>query len=323
MSRADYVRVQVMGEAARQASELRREKDERKAFLEAQRRDLRRRGAALREERFHTEESIADAIEQKREHAQAVGNSLRVNQEMLRFKRVVQDRAYRTAGKKLTEKYSTRDNQDKVRQLKADLCDEKTDAANKMRDFLKRAKKQTDDNIMEVNTDRCRRVYQDTAHNVIRYSKAQTIARRWDRADYVRDEVVKWRAEAKERDDEYVERARAIRDEVTCKDAMTLNAATRREALLAKARERAEHRQALQAERHSVVDTLREQNRDVHDAVGESQLVLEEEVAAVAGGKEPLAKLSRFFDFRRFGLAAGASPRGPTPQATPRVAVRV
>lgn len=312
MTRADYVRVKAMGEAAEKADAVRREKQERTEFLRHQKERFRKRGADLREERFQTEERIADAIEEQRQQAQAVGDNFRSKQEMLRHKRVVQDKEYEKMGRMLTEKYSTRDNQEKVRSLKAELVDENTRVATEMKTSLKKLKKQTDDNIMEVNTDRCRRVYQDTAHDVIRFSKQQIVANRWDRADDVRDHVALWKEEAKARDEEYVERARRIRDEVVDKQESLRAAARRQEDRVAYARQQTQLRKEMKAERDLVADSVLEQNRTVHDTIEESHLIPAEEVAnSVTGGKETLTKLSRFFDFRRMAWATNIeqSPR--------------
>ena len=62
MTRADYVRVKRMDEAAEQAKEVRKAKEQNKALLSQQKERFRKRGVMLREERFQTEENIADAI---------------------------------------------------------------------------------------------------------------------------------------------------------------------------------------------------------------------------------------------------------------------
>mmetsp|Transcript_43490 Transcript_43490/g.114300 ORF Transcript_43490/g.114300 Transcript_43490/m.114300 type:complete len:175 (-) Transcript_43490:305-829(-) len=168
---------------------------------------------------------------------------------------------------------------------------------------------------MEVNTDRCRRVYQDTAHDVIRFSKQQIVAGRWDRADNVRRSVSAWKAEAKVRDDEYVRRAQEIRDQVADKEESQLAAARRHEERVLYAREQTQVRRQMKAERDMVADAMREQNREVHDCIEESHLVPSDDVTdAIVGGKDTLTKLTRFFDFRRmawatFPTSAQASPR--------------
>jgi hypothetical protein len=58
MTRADFVRVKRMDEAAEQAKEVRKAKEQNKAFLSQQKERFRKRGVILREERFQTEEKI-------------------------------------------------------------------------------------------------------------------------------------------------------------------------------------------------------------------------------------------------------------------------
>ena len=84
MTRADFVRVKRMDEAAEQAKEVRKAKEQNKAFLSQQKERFRKRGVILREERFQTEEKIADAIEECRQQAHAIGDTFRKRQEKLR-----------------------------------------------------------------------------------------------------------------------------------------------------------------------------------------------------------------------------------------------
>ena len=171
---------------------------------------------------------------------------------------------------------------------------------------------------MEVNTDRCRRVYQDTAHDVIRFSKQQIVAGRWDRADNVRDVVAMWKQEARARDDEYVERARKIREEFSSREASEIATAKLQEERLFHARQQSQARRELQTVRHQVVESVREHNRDARDAVEESHLVPSEDVVqAVTGGQETLNKFTRFFDFRR--MARATSEMSPRRSAVVRV----
>jgi hypothetical protein len=204
-----------------------------------------------------------------------------------------------------------------VRDLKAEICDEKTRVATEMKAQLKRLKEEVDDTIKSENTDRCRRVYQDTCHDVIRFSKHQIVANRWDRADYVRDTVSVWKAEAKAREEEYVERARRIRNEESLsKDEIERAAAMRHEERLAIARQQAEMRRQIKAERELVTESVLEQNRIAHDAIEESFLIPAAQVAkAVTGGEETLRKLSRFFDFRR--MAWSTAPDSMSPRRMP------
>lgn len=317
MTRADFVRVKRMDEAAEQAKEVRKAKEQNKAFLSQQKERFRKRGVILREERFQTEEKIADAIEECRQQAHAIGDTFRKRQEKLRGQRSDFEREYVSHGRALTEKYSTRDNQERVRDLKAEICDEKTRVATEMKAQLKRLKEEVDDTIKSENTDRCRRVYQDTCHDVIRFSKHQIVANRWDRADYVRDTVSVWKAEAKAREEEYVERARRIRNEESLsKDEIERAAAMRHEERLAIARHQAEMRRQIKAERELVTESVLEQNRIAHDAIEESFLIPAAQVAkAVTGGEETLRKLSRFFDFRR--MAWSTAPDSMSPRRMP------
>ena len=313
MSRADYGRIRHMGETVRQADEVRKERVQRLAFQQKQKEKVRQRGAMLREQRFQTEESIAEAIGELRENAQHIGNDHREQTEVLRYKRVVQDREYRSHGRALTQKYSTKDNQERVRSLKQEVIDEKTRAAIEMKQFLKQAKKDTDDTIMEVNTDRARRVYQDTAHYVIRFSKQQIVAGRWDSADGVREHVAKWKLQKAANEEEYVERARQLATHRS-EDA-TIAAAKRHEERVAYARQQTQWRKDIKAAREIVASSVRERNRHVHDTIEESHLISEDEVVEAAGGKENLSLFARFFDFRKKQPFLSESPR---PNPSPR-----
>ena len=295
-----------MTETARQAEASRREREQRKEFIKAQRERVRQHGVGLREQRFQTEDTIADAIEEKRKQAKAIGDAFRTQQEMLRYKRVVQDRAWATHGHELTEKYSTKDNQEKVRALKADLCEVKTKTATEMRNFLKQAKKTTDDDILEVNTDRARRVYTDTAHAVIRLSKQQQVAQRWDGADRVREVVSGWKAEKAANTADYVARARELAAVVNQTEEKV--ASQIRAKRIEDARRLAEQRREIRAERDLNAASVRDQKRSVRDAVAENQIVTEDEVCEVAGGKENFNLFSRFFDFRK-KAASSLTPR--------------
>ena len=330
MSRADYGRVMRMGEVSKKAAEAREEREARRAFVKQQKERVRRRGVDLRAERFKTEEKIEDAIRSKREQAQIIGDTYRVQHEMLRYKRVVQDHAYVSAGRALTQKYSTRDNQETVRALKKQVCDEKTRAATEMRNALKKAKKETDDNILAVNTDRARRVYTDTAHRVIRFSKQQTVAQRWDNADRVREQVAECKQECEANKADYVERARAIKAYIANDAIKAANATERHYEKQLYARQQTQWRKDIKAEREHVDAMVREQNCNIHDAVEQSHLVPEDNVLEVAGGMESFNVFSRFFDFRKKApilcappepsllLQNTITPRTPGRSKTPR-----
>ena len=179
------------------------------------------------------------------------------------------------------------------------MVDEKTRAAVEMKTFLKKAKKATDDNIMQVNTDRARRVYTDTAHGVIRFSKQQIVAGRWDRADRVRETVADWKKQAAINDAAYVARGREIAANTTDWDARDAAAAERHQEKLEYARQQTQWRKDIKAEREMVDAVVREQNCSVHDAVEVSHLVPEDDVRDAAGGDSTFHMFSRFFDFRR------------------------
>ena len=301
MSKAAYGRVLQMSESTRQADQVRREREERKEFKREQQERFRRRGAALREERYQTEDNIETALNGCVMRNQAAVRGQREQQRALKKVRASQENQYINNGYALTQKYSTQENQAKVRDLKAQVCATKTKAATEMRLFLKQAKKDTDDDIMEVNVDRCRRVYTDTAHAVIRLSKQQIIAGRWDNADDVRERVAGWKNARIANDAAYVARAQKIAAEVAVRNS---EAAERRlEERVAYARKQTQWRKEMKQKVEEVQASVRLQNQSVHDAVEDSHLVRSEEVLEAAGGKDHLSIFNKFFDFRKVVLA--------------------
>lgn len=320
LRKADYRRMMQMESNLRKANDGRDEHNQRKAFLKEQKERFRQRGVALREERRQTEANIANSVENVRQSAEAIGDHLRRNQKTLRARRVQQDRDYEDFGRSITEKYSTRGNQETVRQRKAELADEKMTKATEMRILLKRLKKETDDDIMEVNTARVQRVYGDTAHPVIRQSKTTAVAAKWDRADNVRDHVEWCRRQRDAKTAAYIERAKIIKNQAKIDTATA--AQKKHEERTAYARQQTAWRRDILEQRKVVSEGIRDANRFVRDTIDLSHLILETEVAAnmrtsstprTSSGEEPFAMFSRFFGFSKVS-------RTPRPGSAPGTA---
>lgn len=290
----------------RQANQVRQERSQNKQMLHEQRERFRQRGLALRAQRMQTEAAVAYAVDSCRNNAQATGNSLRHRQRALRLKRSEQEKAWERHGRGLTEKYSTRGNQALVRALKKEVADEKARAGTELRNFLKQAKKDTDDTIAEVNHERVERVYAETAHTVIRAAKQGQLASRWDRADDVRSQVSCWKKEIQENEAQYLERAWAINDDTSGTEDVKQLAQKRHEDRVAYARQQTQWRKGLTQQRKVVADDVRSQNRSVHDLIDLGQLVPQHVIAGSIlgslpseGGESSIAMFTRIFGFKR------------------------
>jgi len=312
MSRADFGRIMQMDANLQKAAQVRAERDGNTRFLREQRERFRMRGVQLREQRFQTEDAIANSVDRVRRQAADVGEALRQRQHGLRSARGQQQRAWEVHGRGLTEKFSTRGNQERVRTLKADMADERARIATEMRTFLKQAKKETDDDIYEVNCERARRVYAETSHPVIRVSKQTTVFKQWDQAAGVRQHVKTCKQQIRENDRRYLERAWAIKHSSKTPSDSAQAAQARQDARVAYARQQTQWRKDIAAQRQAVAEGVRSQNRTVRDKVDYGHLVPEREVVgavlsagsnsprnATAGGEDPFSLFSRFFGFRR------------------------
>lgn len=175
------------------AEQVRSERQANEQFILQQRARFRERGAALREERHATQEAIADSTQLCRRQAATTGARQRNHQAALRLRRRDQERTWEEHGRELTQKYSTSGNQEMVRQLKQEIAEERERKATEMKKLLKRLKKETDDGIYEVNCERVRRVYAETAHPVVRTSKQNVYVSRCHQAHDVRLRVAEWK----------------------------------------------------------------------------------------------------------------------------------
>ena len=316
MRRADYGRVLMIDANRQMASRGREEREERRKQRQQQRERFRQRGITLRGERAQTEAAIADSIHSIRQSAAQTGNTLRSRQEQLRKKRADERVKYEKHGQRLTEKYSTRGNQETVRALKAELAEDKMTKATEMRIALKKAKKDTDDDIMDVNTARVKRVYAETAHPVIRQSKTSVVAGRWDKADALRAQLAKLAEQREENHAAYLERAWAIKESTQSPIDCAIAAQERYEERVAYARAQTEWRHDILEQRKVVADGVRNSKKSQRDAINMGSLVLEEEVMSNLrtssprqGGEDALAMFSRWFGFSRVGTRGWGTPR--------------
>lgn len=308
MSRADYGRIIQMDANLQQANQVRQERSEHKRFVQHQKQLFKQRGQLLRAERLQTQDSVIAASNACRQSAHQIGETARQQQMALRYKRDLQQEAWETHGRELTEKYSTRGNQEHVRQLKREIADEKARVGTELRNFLKQAKKDTDDGIHQVNTERVRRVYAETAHPVVRRSKQTVVARRWDRADDVRAGVAAWKREISANNDSYLERARQLNENSKKPSDSAALQQKRHEERVAYARQQTQWRKDIIAQREAVQERVRLENRDVHDKIDLASLISEKVVAhsilsgkgeVTEGSEDALATFSRFFGFKR------------------------
>lgn len=172
---------------------MREEREQNQRFCSEQRERFRQRGVVLREQQRITQATIAANAGSCQQQAARIGDTLRAKQALLRHRRQQQEQAWQQHGHGLTEKYSTSGNQQLVRSLKEAIASEKEEVATEMRTLLKMLKKETDDGIIEVNCERVRRVYAETAHPVIRTQKQTMFTKRCDRAREVRTLVASWK----------------------------------------------------------------------------------------------------------------------------------
>lgn len=311
MRRADYGRLIRMDANVQQANQVRMERMQIKRQHEEQREIFRQRGVLLRQQRLQTEAAIAGSIDSCRLGKFEVGDNLRARQQTLRRKRAEQEKSWEQHGRALTEKYSTRGNQELVRTLKKEVADERMRQATTMRNFLKKAKSDVDDSIREVNRDRVERVYAETAHPVIRHSKQTTVANRWDRADDVRLHVSKWKKAREENEQAYLQRAFQIHSTTQKPDDCAKAAQKRHEERTEYARQQTQWRKDIKAQREEVAANVRASKRSVRDSVEYGQLIrrqhVENEVQTTILSSsprsprhedDPLNRFIRFFGFK-------------------------
>lgn len=314
MRRADYGRLIQMDANVQQANQVRWERMQIKRQQQEQREAFRQRGVRLRGERLKTEKAIADSVDAVRQNAALLGDNQRLSNQAMREKRAIQESQWVRHGRELTEKYSTRGNQALVRQLKKEVADQRMAEATVMRNFLKKAKQQTDDSIREVNRDRVERVYAETAHDVIRLSKQTTVAGRWDRADNVRKHKSLWKKALEQNEDEYMKRAMDIHAATTAPTDAAALAQKRHEERTEYARKMTQWRKDIKAQREAVAADVRASKRNVRDSVEYGQLIprhdVERDVATSVLSvdqrsmspriepDDPLGRLTRFFGFK-------------------------
>ena len=225
----------------------------------------------------------------------------------LRYKRDLQQEAWETHGRELTEKYSTRGNQEHVRQLKQEIADEKARVGTELRNFLKQAKKDTDDGIHQVNTERVRRVYAETAHPVC--AGQSRPSSRGDGIGRTTYEQVLRRGSARSPPTTTrtssapasSTRIRRSRPTAPCSRSAMRSALRIPGSRLSGARN-------IIAQREAVQERVRLENRDVHDQIDLASLISEKVVAhsilsgkgeVTEGSEDALATFSRFFGFKR------------------------
>jgi hypothetical protein len=306
MRKADFGRLVLMDANLQQANRVRNERGENKRFVQEQRERFRQRGVALRAERLQTEAAVAGAVDSCHQNARFVGETLRNRQKGLRQRRQMQEKDWERHGRWLTEKYSTRGNQELVRTLKKEVAEEKARVGTELRCFLKQAKKDTDDTIAEVNRERVERVYAETAHPVVRRAKQTIIGGRWDKADNVRMQVAGWRRQMMQNQAEYLERAWTINDSTQKPEDYAVASQKRHEQRVAYARQQTQWRKDIAAQRKAVAEGVRRDNRSVHDSVDYGQLIPEQVVAGTilsssprGGGEDPISMFTRFFGFKK------------------------
>lgn len=309
MRRADYGRIVIMDANLAQANRVRNEREANKRFVEHQKELFKRRGEMLRQERLQTEQAVLVATGRIRDSAQQIGDGKRQELTLLRERRDKIETGWEDHGRALTEKYSTRGNQEKVRRLKQDIADEKARVGTELRNFLKQAKKDTDDDIHRVNTERVQRVYAETAHPVVRRSKQTTVAKRWDKADNVRARVDSWKEQVAANTHAYLEHARQINDKVHRPSESALLLEERHEAKVRYAQEQTQWRKDIIAQREAVQERVRLENRDLHDKIDFASLIPEQVVtkSIVTGPhftpsgetEATLDTFTRFFGFKK------------------------
>lgn len=314
MRRADYGRLIRMDANVQSANQVRWERMQIKRQQQEQREAFRQRGVRLRGERLQTEANIAHSVDTIRQNATALGDNLRLSNQALREKRAILESEWKRHGRDLTEKYSTRGNQELVRHLKKEVADRRMSEATVMRNFLKKAKQETDDTIRQVNRDRVERVYAETAHDVIRVSKQTTVASRWDRADAVRRHKNRLKEELRQKEHAYLQRAMAIQETTQKPVEAAILAQRRQEERTQYAREMTQWRKDIKAQREVVAADVRASKRSVRDSIEYGQLIRRQNVEReVATGilaisprgttprqesDDPLGRFVRFFGFK-------------------------
>ena len=280
LSKSQHGRLMQLESNKQHANTVRQEKLDNKQFVAEQRERFRQRGQMLRQQRAVTEAAISGVVDRHFQQAASIGDAARHRQAALRSRRHEQDVEYERQGRALTEKYSTRDNQELVRRLKAEIELEREEKATEMRNLLKKLKKETDDTIKEVNHERVRRVYAETAHPVIRIQKQTVAQKRCAMGRQTKKEVAAWKREKQRNEQRYVEWAREIVEEGYDQEEAIVESvkrmyADRIEACRAKSGQTiAELNARARAEKARV----KWENRVRHDEIDYAKLVLEEVV---------------------------------------------
>ena len=308
MRRADYGRLVLMEQNIQQAEQVRGQRTEHQLFLQYQRERFKQRGIMLRGERQAAQAAITGRIDGCRAEAAYVGNVLRSRQAALRERRQEQEQEWAHHGRELTEKYSTQGNQQLVRSLKEEIATEKEAKATEMKRLLKRLKKETDDDIHEVNAERVRRVYAETAHPVIRTSKQNMYVNRLCKADGVRDDVESWKRSRAENESRYISRAHAINEDISrSKEENSVLAEKKRRAERAAAAwANTVRRHEMRAQHAAAAAAIQEENRTLRNSIEFGRLIPAIEVANRLasssrprdGGEDVFVMLTRVFGFR-------------------------
>ena len=291
------------------ADQVRRQREEHQLFNKQQRERFRNRGVMLKAERQASQTAINNTVEGCRQQAAHIGDKLRRRQAELRQRRHSQDLTYELHGRELTKKYSTNGNQQLVRELKAEIEREREEKATVMRNLLKKLKKETDDGIFEVNCERVRRVYAETAHPVVRVSKQNTYVSRRDKAQEVRQLVAKLKRIKEDNDAERVDRAHDIVDEVLQARPRTgygtggggSHAVERPHEMRFVRRAREERRQHQQLEQQQLKQRREQQQREQEEQAEAELTSADDEPTATISSLEQFGGdlLSRMFGWQR------------------------
>ena len=293
ITRADYQRWAHEDRNHSTAETHRREREERKKFKLEEKMRWKSHGNALSKEYKEQMGETARQVQKAKEHAGAVGSSIRQHEEQLRKQRTELQNKWKDHGYELTQTYTIKAAQNNMRSLKA----QNAGIVNGMH-----AKRQDHETIVEAQRQqaqddrraRVEKIKAETTDNVTRAAKKAFVDERWDNADGQRELSEAWRKQRKEQELEYLESALAI------------NAATSMDPAKAARKKAQEERAEAAAALKTKSKMLKEQSEKdaanshtnkqvIHDSIHSLKFIPDEEAKKSTAAPE---RLKPFFSFR-------------------------
>jgi hypothetical protein len=290
--RAEYNQIIQMEANFEKGNAVRAERELTQLRMQIQKEQFKERGRMLRERR--RKEAAESSKEAYRQQTVQVGQDIRAQREALRAKREQEQYEWQEYGQDLCKQHSTL--REKLRDAATLRQQENRSSAMQMSAELKALTDYRFDDTYARKREMTMSTKAATSSPVIRSAKQSFVNQRWDRADQLRDEMARFRAQRKRNDQEYLEQARAIREH--CRSRNFDAHRKMEEDARARGEQIRQLEAELKAERDAAMAAEVERKRQVLKATEDSKRVTEEMEEA----KESLSTaFARFFGFRRRG----------------------